>query len=76
VKFPTGDGRTWLFDRYPRPDKTRKLLLAQLGLPCLHDGAVVKAGDRILPGQISQGRWTAKEPVILVAGEAGLVIGR
>jgi transposase len=32
VKFPTGDGRTLLFERYTTPDKTQKLLLAQLGL--------------------------------------------
>jgi transposase len=32
VKFPTSDGRTLLFERYTTPDKTQKLLLAQLGL--------------------------------------------
>ena len=32
VKFPTSDGRTLLFERYTSPDKTQKLLLAQLGL--------------------------------------------
>ena len=32
VKFPTSDGRTLHFERYTTPDKTQKLLLAQLGL--------------------------------------------
>ncbi len=32
VTFPTCDGRTLLFERYTTPDKTQKLLLAQLGL--------------------------------------------
>lgn len=32
VRFPTGDGRTLLFERYTTPDKPQKLILAQLGL--------------------------------------------
>lgn len=32
VHFPTTDGRTLIFARYTMPDKTQKLLLAQLGL--------------------------------------------
>ncbi|MBX3731754.1 MAG: hypothetical protein KF791_04075 [Verrucomicrobiae bacterium] len=32
VHFPTTDGRTLLFQRYTSPNKTQKLLLAQLGL--------------------------------------------
>ncbi len=31
VKFSTVDGRTLLFECHTTPDKTRKLLLAQLG---------------------------------------------
>lgn len=51
-----------------------RLMLRQLELPWLADGAIIKSGDRILPGQVSQVRWTAKDPVVLVAGEGGLVI--
>lgn len=32
VHFPTTDGRTLIFQRYTNPNKTQKLLLAQLGL--------------------------------------------
>ena len=32
VHFPTTDGRTLIFKRYTMPNKTQKLLLAQLGL--------------------------------------------
>jgi hypothetical protein len=32
VHFPTTDGRTLIFCRYTMPNKTQKLLLAQLGL--------------------------------------------
>lgn len=32
VHFPTTDGRTLIFPRYTTPNKTQKLLLAQLGL--------------------------------------------
>ena len=32
VHFPTTDGRTLIFQRYTAPNKTQKLLLAQLGL--------------------------------------------
>jgi transposase len=32
VHFPTTDGRTLIFSRYTTPNKTQKLLLAQLGL--------------------------------------------
>ena len=32
VRFPTSEGQTLLFERYTTPDKTQKLLLAQLGL--------------------------------------------
>ena len=32
VHFPTTDGRTLVFSRYTNPNKTQKLLLAQLGL--------------------------------------------
>ena len=32
VHFPTNEGRTPIFTRYTAPDKTQKLLLAQLGL--------------------------------------------
>jgi len=32
VHFPTTDGRTLIFNRYTMPNKTQKLLLAQLGL--------------------------------------------
>jgi transposase len=32
VHFPTTDGRTLIFERYTAPNKTQKLLLAQLGL--------------------------------------------
>jgi hypothetical protein len=32
VHFPTTDGRTLIFRRHTAPNKTHKLLLAQLGL--------------------------------------------
>jgi transposase len=32
LHFPTTDGRTLIFQRYTNPNKTQKLLLAQLGL--------------------------------------------
>ena len=32
VHFPTTDGRTLIFNRYTQPDKTQKLLLAQIDL--------------------------------------------
>ena len=32
VHFPTTDGRTIIFRRYTAPNKTQKLLLAQIGL--------------------------------------------
>ena len=32
VHFPTTDGRTLIFRRHTAPNKTQKLLLAQLGL--------------------------------------------
>jgi hypothetical protein len=35
---------------------------------------LVKAGDRILAGKISDGRWVASEPVPLEAEGAGLII--
>lgn len=51
-----------------------RLMLRELDLPWLNDGAVVKTGDRTLPGQVSQGRWTAAEPILLEAGKPSLVV--
>jgi hypothetical protein len=51
-----------------------RLLLRQLDLPWLREGAVVKIGNRILPGKSNAGQWIAEEPVLLEANEAGISI--